>query len=601
MADGRLRLCQSVPLSGRLILGADPCEDLAPAPIAGTLAGSTPATTGTLRTHYANRVSRALGTAARSVLRPGVALGSEVSAPVRHSTSRPASVTAAHGAASPLPADCRAGWRNQQPQPQSWVQALSSAAPSPQSLAGSWASLSFMRMELGARLRDAALLGGEASGSWREMVRVALPLAGLFQDAASQGVGCRSGWRRADPLPVAWASAWLDGIGRSGWGGPIQMPLVPPEPHPRSCIASGRLKLLERLPVFGALRLICASGARAVVPIRRVYLVRNTISLIRFADGAEIPTLALGVSLDADSWAWDWEARVHKSALPLVDPGVSGAPVQCVASLDGVEFRLYVESITRERTFGSTQLRISGRGGSAVLGDPYAPRLSRINAQARTAAQLCGDILTLNGIPMGWSVDWELDDWLIPSGGFVHQGTWIQALAEIATAAGAYLVPHKTEQRLAVRHRYPHAPWDWEEVTADLILPSAVVTRESLTLLDKPAYNRVFVSGQGSGVLGQITRAGSAGDLEAPMQVDALITHADVARQRGRAILSDTGRQADLTLSLPVLPETGVIDVGTFVEYQDGPITWRGLVRSVSVAPDWPRLRQTIGVRTHVE
>lgn len=43
----------------------------------------------------------------------------------------------------------------------------------------------------------------------------------------------------------------------------------------------------------------------------------------------------------------------------------------------------------------------------------------------------------------------------------------------------------------------------------------------------------MFVSGQDVGVLGQVTRAGTAGDVLAPMVVDALITEAAAARQRG--------------------------------------------------------------------
>ena len=87
-------------------------------------------------------------------------------------------------------------------------------------------------------------------------------------------------------------------------------------------------------------------------------------------------------------------------------------------------------------------------------------------------------------------------------------------------------------------------------MTPDFVLPVDVVARESLRWIDKPAYNRVFVAGQETGVLGQVTRTGTAGDVLAPMVVDALITQASAARQRGTAILSDTGRQIEVTLRL---------------------------------------------------
>jgi hypothetical protein len=50
--------------------------------------------------------------------------------------------------------------------------------------------------------------------------------------------------------------------------------------------------------------------------------------------------------------------------------------------------------------------------------------------------------------------------------------------------------------------------------------------------------------------------------------VDALITEATVARQRGLAVLSDTGRQIEVSLNLPVLPDTGIIEPGAFVHSQ---------------------------------
>jgi hypothetical protein len=138
-------------------------------------------------------------------------------------------------------------------------------------------------------------------------------------------------------------------------------------------------------------------------------------------------------------------------------------------------------------------------------------------------------------------------------------------------------------------------------VTPDYELPAAVMTRESVEWQNKPEYNRVWVSGQQDGVLGQITRMGTAGDLLAPMITDPLITHLDAARQRGLAVLSDTGRQALINLSLPVLPETGVIPPGKFVRYTDAGVSRVGLSRSVQVQTSGSAssLRQTVLLETH--
>lgn len=163
----------------------------------------------------------------------------------------------------------------------------------------------------------------------------------------------------------------------------------------------------------------------------------------------------------------------------------------------------------------------------------------------------------------------------------------------------AYLLPHPSDAVLRVRHRYPVAPWDWHAVTPDLVLPVDAVSRESVRWLEKPAYNRVFVSGQTAGVLGQVTRTGTAGNRVAPMVVDALITEAVAARQRGTAILADTGQQFEVGLRLPVLPETGIVEPGTFVEYRDGSVARLGIVRSTRVEASFPEVWQTLGVECH--
>lgn len=83
------------------------------------------------------------------------------------------------------------------------------------------------------------------------------------------------------------------------------------------------------------------------------------------------------------------------------------------------------------------------------------------------------------------------------------------------------------------------------------------------------------------------------------MVVDALITEPAAARQRGRAVLADTGPQFEVSLRLPVLEETGIIEPGAFVEYQDGSVTRRGLVRSTQIEAGMPEVWQTLGVQGH--
>ncbi|MDY0105316.1 MAG: hypothetical protein RBS27_01480 [Giesbergeria sp.] len=336
-----------------------------------------------------------------------------------------------------------------------------------------------------------------------------------------------------------------------------------------------------------------------VVPVRTVYMTTNTITLTRVSDGAAIHAYTFGMGLDVDSWTWSWQAQLHASALPLIQPGPGGDPVEVLATINGTPYRLALESFARERSFGSTRISVKGRGRAAILDAPYAPVLNHGNAAARTLEQLMGDVLTINGVGIGWDVDFGITDWLVPGGAWTHQGSYISALLDMADAAGAYLQPHDTAATLRVLPRYPAAPWQWHALAPDFELPSAVVAVEGIEWQRKAAYNRVHVTGTSAGVLGEVTRGGTAGDAVAPMVTHPLITHADAARQRGLAVLGDTGTQARISLRLPVLEETGVIKPGALVRYVDGATTHLGLVRSTAVEWAAPQLRQVLAVETH--
>ncbi|KPF70280.1 hypothetical protein IP84_00475 [beta proteobacterium AAP99] len=413
-----------------------------------------------------------------------------------------------------------------------------------------------------------------------------------------------SDFQSASPLFKGWRGRYQDAVppppGISTW-------VIPEPPAPQPCYTpNAHLLFAALVPAGSHLLFVCENhinppppdGEPVVVPVRRVYFVINNVTLYRVSDGAPVPVFNLSLSLDASSWAWGFDAVLPAKAEALVAGSASG-PVELVASVNGTPFRVLAESISRERIFGDASIRISGRGRNAVLAAPYAPVMTFSNTEGRTARQLMDDVLTVNGIPLGWAVDWGLTDWNVPANAFAQQGSWIDALTAIAGAAGGYLIPHPSAQSIRVRHRYPVAPWEWSTVTPDFVLPVDAVARESLRWLEKPAYNRVFVSGQDVGVLGQVTRAGTAGDVLAPMVVDPLITEAAAARQRGIAVLADTGHQLEVSLRLPVLAETGIIEPGAFVEYQDGSITRLGIVRATRVEAGMPEVWQTLGVQAY--
>ncbi|MDO8180145.1 MAG: hypothetical protein Q7T62_18005 [Undibacterium sp.] len=339
--------------------------------------------------------------------------------------------------------------------------------------------------------------------------------------------------------------------------------------------------------------------ATQVVPFRRTYIVINEVSLRRVDGNHILPDVSLSLNIDMDSWTWGFSASLPAATLPLIEPGVSGDPVILEATINGSVYLLLAEGIQRDRIFGKSSITVTGRGQSAMLADPYSPILSFTNTIDRTAQQLMNDALMFNGVTLGWAVDWRIDDWLVPSGVWTYQGSYMGAVTTIAAAAGAFIQPDPVNKTLRVRPRFPAKPWEWNAATPDLELPSAAIVKESIAWIDKPAYNAIYISGStAGGVLGHVKRIGSAGDVIAPMVTDALITDAIAARQRGLSLLADTGRSATYSLSLPVLPETGIIDPGTLVRYVDGTAII-GVVKSVSISASEATARQTIEVQTY--
>ena len=456
------------------------------------------------------------------------------------------------------------------------------------------------------RYQQAAPIGVQARSSYQHMLQlrpaargryqiaapIASPASGRFRGAAPVGIGMRNRYQ------IAW---WP----QAG----MHRPQLPPGADPRDpCYDPATLSRLifeDAWAHDGRLVFICVGHgeqppATVIVLPRRSYIVINSVGITRVDGGENIPAVAgsFTMELDHQSWTWSFSFTTLDLVRPLLTPGSDGLPIELQALVNGVPYRMRVEQVRRSVRHPRAMLQVQGRSNSAMLDAPYRPVQSFSQASLVTAHQLMLDVLTVNGVSNGWSLDWQLTDWPIPANTWAHQGTWISAVNDIASSAGGYVQPHDTADVLRILPTWPVKAWELATATPDIELPAGIATVEDTEWPTRPSYNGIYLRGEPGVATYFRNRAGTLGDVLKPMAVHPLLVHADAARQRAVAELSDSGAQVWHSLELMVLPATGLIKPGKLVRYtDDGAVTRTGIVRSTRVQDDAEaRLTQTIQI-----
>lgn len=324
----------------------------------------------------------------------------------------------------------------------------------------------------------------------------------------------------------------------------------------------------------------------------------NTFSL-KTEDGQALDARTFSASIDTDSWCWSWSAEMPATMRALVRPTIDG-PVTLIATINGHQVKLLAEGLSQHREFPEAWLTVSGRDHTAWLASPYLQSISREVDDELTAHQvLIYEVLTENGNPIGWDTEWQPADWTIPAFAFTHTGTRIEAACRLAEAAGGFVHGHDTDKTLIVKQLYPALPRDWDNLSPDKVLSEAFCQVEQVDWSEKPSYDCVTVTGGEFGGRSDLIKlTGSAATNPAPSVVDDLMTDSVATIQRGKAVLSDTGRQAMLTIRMPLLAEVGIIKPGAVVDYETAAKTTRGLVRSTRIELEFPEIWQTLEIET---
>jgi hypothetical protein len=354
-------------------------------------------------------------------------------------------------------------------------------------------------------------------------------------------------------------------------------------------------------------------GSTIVIPSADAYFMIPSLSILRDSDGADLFAIDASLKLDATSYAWTLDATIPLAKLALVNPMTNDDPVSVTVNINGYDWRFIIEGFTDNRKFGGTGCKIRGRSLSALLGAPYAPKTTLTSNLTQNASQLADGLM-----PTGWTCTWSTQDWLVPAGMFTYADLApIDALAQLANAVGAIIVPDPMDQILTVQPMYPTSPWAWDSATPYADIPSSFIVQ-----LDgqwagnfKTSYNGVYVSGQNSGVVGLVKLTGSAGDLLLPTVTDGLLCVQAANVERGRIELAKASKQKSETFRTLLLPPGGSGNPGVFPITSLLKITeptewassfWLGMATSIQIdavksaaANSAQSVRQTIEIDRH--
>ena len=340
----------------------------------------------------------------------------------------------------------------------------------------------------------------------------------------------------------------------------------------------------------------------ALVVIERLsmYTHISEVHATLWPEGDALPLFECSIETDAGGYGWHLRASGQAQLMEMLAPRADGTPVRVRVEICGMAWVFVVGLRQRSRQFGRHVVTFAAASATSLLDAPHVQPGTFANTAQQTAQQLAAAALEYTGV----TLDWRIDDWLVPAGVWSHQGTPLSAVLRVADAAGAIVQSHRTADTLIVQPRYAAMPWEWAQTPPALQLPIGYCTLESMDEERAQPYNAVYTSGTIAGLVRRTKRAGTAGDIEAQAVSDPLLTASAAHVQRARSILGAGGWQANVGLTLPfdnAPGAPGLLDVGTLIEIADPGGNWRGLVRGVGIrAGARPGVRQSVKVERHL-
>ncbi|UBR43976.1 hypothetical protein [Aeromonas veronii] len=387
------------------------------------------------------------------------------------------------------------------------------------------------------------------------------------------------------PLWKGWRDGWEEAMQPGPGTSPDpKPPIIPERPDKRTLrLEFGRKRGEAELEFVWH-----GSDAAIVIPTRRVYLVSNTAKIVRVRDGLDIPATAVSIELDTDSWAWQFSAQIPRiAAAALTDEE------EVSIHINGQQWDCVCDGWQSSQSFGRESATLTGRSRTAYLSPTHVLAQAVSEPAAATMAQLAAAVL-----PVGWTLDWQAADWLVPAGFFsLDNQTPIEVVRYLAEAAGGFVLPHQRNRHLVIKPRYPTVPWQLDTAVADVAIPRAIITTLGSDFQPGHAANGIWVTGGHQGISARVVRQGTAGEQQAPTITHPLVCDVTAARAQGVVGLAKTMSKRTQTIELPLSADTGLILPGALLAV-DG---WKGYNRGVRVSAALQNRAMTVRQQLSVE
>lgn len=483
-----------------------------------------------------------------------------------------------------------------------------------------WSTPDTLERSIAVRWSELQALSARTSAGWSTPAPLSRPLLVRWSDPPPAQRGWAAGWRTPPALSRSAAATWLNpGHKQREWALPwgagrpppwIIVTTDDPPPPPPPPIRSGRhvtlrLSCPRRTEPSNHLTLPlgpwqCYIGRHQP----KVYLVENTISIVRVPDNAPIAAHDVSIRGDLDSAVWACTAAISDDAsLALLRPGPSGEPRRFRVTVNGWAWEFLAEGDQEGATFAGKDRTVTGRSATAVLSSEYAPRRTVTQTAARDASQLAAEALADTDI----TLDWQAADWLVPGGTWSYSDLApIDALREIANACGAVLQSHRTADTIRVVPTYAVRPWLWSVTAPDVDIVDDYLVSRSGSSARGIRHNTVEVRGEvAGGIRGICTVTGSAGDLALPQVTHRLITAAAAAEARGIYELARVGPIGETSIELPLFSAPtapGLVTPGALLRVSG---SYRALATGVQIRATSQQggcsVRQTISMERHYD